>query len=114
MTNLAIGFLAEPAIATLYNASPGDTAHTGPANQWHSYNARLSVGNCCDDDIWRAGAKNLAIARPYKTAALVQLPLLFFTNVMRWPIRLLNNSANVLLHRFGVEPTGRVSIGPLG
>ena len=105
VTNLAIGFLAEPAIARLIE--PGLKAMGIPSGFTPSIAITLGLvlATAVTMIFGELVPKNLAIARPYKTAVLVQLPLLFFTNVMRWPIRFLNSSANVILHRFGVEPT---------
>lgn len=105
MTNLAIGFLAEPAIATLIKPALVTLHIPDQLTSGIAITLGLVLATAVTMIFGELVPKNLAIARPYKTAALVQLPLLFFTNVMRWPIRLLNNSANVLLHRFGVEPT---------
>ena len=104
VTNLLIGYLAEPAIAQLIR----------PALLWMRAPEELTSGIAIALGLVLATAvtmifgelvpKNLAIAKPYKTAALVQPLFGLFTYVMRVPIRLLNGSANVILHRFGVEP----------
>ncbi len=105
VTNLAIGFLAEPAIARLIE--PGLKAMGIPSGFTPSIAITLGLvlATAVTMIFGELVPKNLAIAKPYRTAALVQLPLLFFTNVMRWPIQVLNSSANAILHRFGVEPT---------
>lgn len=105
VTNLAIGFLAEPAIARLIE--PG-LKQLGIPSEF-TFSIAITLGLVLATAVTMIFGelvpKNLAIAKPYKTAAVVQLPLLFFTSVMRWPIRFLNSSANAILHRFGVKPT---------
>ena len=105
VTNLAIGFLAEPAIARLIE--PG-LKQLGIPSEF-TFSIAITLGLILATAVTMIFGelvpKNLAIAKPYKTAAVVQLPLLFFTSVMRWPIRFLNSSANAILHRFGVQPT---------
>ncbi len=48
--------------------------------------------------------KNLAIARPMETARATQLFQRTFTRINALPIRLLNNSANAVVRRLGIEP----------
>jgi CBS domain containing-hemolysin-like protein len=48
--------------------------------------------------------KNLALARPLPTARATQRFMRGFTHVSAWPIRLLNESANALVRRMGIEP----------
>ena len=83
VTNLAIGFLAEPAIARLIE--PGLKAMGIPSGFTPSIAITLGLvlATAVTMIFGELVPKNLAIARPYKTAVLVQLPLLFFTNVMR-------------------------------
>lgn len=53
--------------------------------------------------------KNMALAEPLRTASLVSLPLRAFTAVLKPVIVGLNNSANWILHRFGVEVAEELS-----
>jgi CBS domain containing-hemolysin-like protein len=48
--------------------------------------------------------KNLAIARPLRTARLTAGPLRAFSTALGWLIAALNGSANWLVRRLGVEP----------
>ena len=106
VTNLAIGFLAEPAIADLID---------GPLEQ-----RRRAAGSRHGRSPWASGwrlstlltmifgelvPKNLAIARPMETArgdpAVPARPSPPSTG---WPIRFLNGSANAIVRRLGIEP----------
>lgn len=105
LTNLLIGYLAEPAIAKLLKPM---LAWLKMPEQFTSSIAivvGLVLATAVTMIFGELVPKNLAIARPYKTAAFIQAPLLLFTKVMRVPIRLLNASANAILHWFGVRPT---------
>jgi CBS domain containing-hemolysin-like protein len=48
--------------------------------------------------------KNLAVALPMTTARVTQLPMRWFTALNKYPIRLLNGSANAAVRRLGLEP----------
>ncbi len=105
VTNLVIGFLAEPAIAQLIQ--PVLTAIGIPSQFTASIAIALGLilATAVTMIFGELVPKNLAIAKPYATAAFIQWPLLAFTSLARWPIKLLNGSANAILHRFGVEAT---------
>lgn len=92
VTNLAIGFLAEPAMARLL---PGPDA-LGVA-------LALLISTLLTMLFGELFPKNLAIAAPVAVAKAVQAPVRFFTGVMRLPIRLLNRCADAVLHLFGLQ-----------
>lgn len=104
ITNLAIGFLAEPAIARIV-AGPLEAIGLAPA--WVSPVA-ITIGLVLATVVTMVFGelipKNLAIARPLPTARATQGFQRAFTTVMAWPIRLLNGAANRLVSMFGVEP----------
>jgi len=105
VTNLGIGFLAEPAIAALISPWLLGVGMAEPAVPAVALAIGLVIATIVTMLLGELVPKNLAIAKPYATAARVQWPLLFFTGVMRGPINWMNGSANWVLHRFGVEPT---------
>ncbi|MDO5025472.1 MAG: hemolysin family protein [Trueperella sp.] len=53
--------------------------------------------------------KNMALASPLRTAALISAPLRAFTKLFKLVIVSLNESANWILRRFGVEPAHELS-----
>lgn len=53
--------------------------------------------------------KNMALAEPLSTAAFVSLPLRIFTVVFKPLIVALNETANWVLRRFGIEPAEELS-----
>ncbi|MFN8191230.1 MAG: hemolysin family protein [Nocardioidaceae bacterium] len=104
VTNLAIGYLAEPAIATLVDG-PLEAAGL-PAGA--VYPTALGLGLFLSSIVTilfgELVPKNLAIARPMETARATQGFQRAFTAVSAWPIRFLNGSANAVVRRLGIEP----------
>ncbi|HKY58854.1 MAG TPA: hemolysin family protein [Aeromicrobium sp.] len=104
ITNLAIGFLAEPALGTLLR---GPMAAVGtPEAMVHTvaYAIALVLSTIVTMLIGELIPKNIAVALPMATAAATQWPQRAFTRVMAWPIRLLNGVANAIVRMLGVEP----------
>ncbi|WP_375000427.1 hemolysin family protein [Aeromicrobium sp. CTD01-1L150] len=104
ITNLAIGYLAEPAIGRLMRGPLEDVGVTGAAQSVASYSLAIIISTFATMLIGELIPKNLAIAIPARTAAITQLPQRAFTHAMAWPIRGLNGVANRTLVRLGVEP----------
>ena len=105
ITNLAIGFLAEPAIAELID---GPLARRSGVPEGAVRPVAVAIGLTISSLVTMVFAelvpKNLAIARPMETARATQGFQRVFTAVMRAPIRLLNGSANAIVRRLGMEP----------
>ncbi|GAB3766863.1 hemolysin family protein [Microlunatus parietis] len=105
LTNLAIGYLAEPAIATLLRPPLGtigvldQTAVTAIA-----LTIALFGSTVITMLIGELIPKNLALALPMRVAVLTQLPMRAFTKAMGWPIRWLNGAANAILRFNRIEP----------
>lgn len=104
ITNLAIGFLAEPALSRLIEPPLNSIGVPDGAVTVVSVVTGLVLATALTMVFGELVPKNLAIAKPLGTARIVQRPLLLFTRVMKYPIRVLNGSANFILRRFGVEP----------
>ena len=104
ITNLGIGFLAEPAIAH-YLESPlraaGLPDSSVPAI---AIAVGIALATALTMVFGELIPKNIAIAKPLAAAKRVQRPLQLFTDGMRYPIKVLNGSANWILARFHVEP----------
>lgn len=104
ITNLAIGFLAEPALGVLLREPLAEfglattTAHTV------AYVVALALSTVVTMLIGELIPKNVAVAIPMATAAATQLPQRAFTRLMAWPIRALNGVANGIVRMVGVEP----------
>jgi len=105
VTNLAIGYLAEPSIARLVDG-PLETAGLPPGTA-HAVAVTLALvlATALTMLFGELVPKNLAISAPLETALAVQGVVRAFARVAAWPIRLVNGSANAVLRRFGVEAT---------
>ena len=104
VTNLAVGFLAEPAIAQLVD-TPLEAL--GVPDDWVSPIALgigLALGTVLTMLFGEMVPKNVALAMPLETARHTQRFMRGFTALNGWPIRVLNGSANALVRRLGIEP----------
>lgn len=104
ITNLAIGFLAEPAVAALIEpllrlAGVPDTL--GPPL---AVVLGIAVATTVTMVFGELMPKNLAIAKPMAMARRVQGFQRAFSQIMKYPIKFLNQNANFLLRHMGVEP----------
>lgn len=104
VTNLAIGFLTEPAIAKLLEQPLTSIGVPSAAVPGIALVLGISLATVLTMIFGELIPKNLAIARPLATAKAIQGPLLLFSAIMKYPIQALNHSANLILRRFGVEP----------
>ncbi|MEU0881829.1 hemolysin family protein [Lentzea sp. NPDC005914] len=104
LTTLITGYIAEPAIASLIE--PGLSAlgvPHGVAGGLSLFLA-LAIATALSMVFGELVPKNLAIAKPLETARLVVGIQAGFSAVFRWLINWMNNSANWLVRRLGVEP----------
>lgn len=104
ITNLAIGFLAEPAIARLVDGPLASIGVSGAAVHGVAVVIALVLATSFTMVFGELVPKNLAIARPIQTARAVAGFQRGFTQTMAYPLRVLNGSANAILRRLGIEP----------
>ena len=104
VTNLAIGFLAEPAIARLIDGPLEAIGTPGGAVRPIAITVALALSTVLTMLFGELVPKNYAIARPMETARTTQGFQRGFTAANGWLITLLNGSANALVRRLGVEP----------
>ncbi|GAB6987167.1 hemolysin family protein [Nocardioides pyridinolyticus] len=104
LTNLAIGFLAEPAIAELLRDPLGELGVPDGAVSPIAITIALVLSTVLTMIFGELVPKNLAIARPMATAKATQRFQRGFTSINRGPIRVLNGAANAIVRRLGVEP----------
>ena len=104
ITNLGIGWLAEPAVSEIIRdplAALGlPEGAVGPT----ALIIGLVVSTVVTMVFGELVPKNIALALPMATAKATQGFLRGFTTVNRIPIRLLNGTANALVRRLGIEP----------
>jgi CBS domain containing-hemolysin-like protein len=104
VTNLAIGFLAEPAIAALIDDPLAALGTPEGAVSPLAVGIGLTLGTFLTMIFGELVPKNLALAKPMEVARATQRFQRTFTAVMKLPIRLLNGSANAFVRRLGIEP----------
>ena len=104
ITNLAIGFLAEPAIAELLHGPLAAAGVADGAVRPLGVAIGLTLSTLMTMLIGELVPKNVAIALPLTTARLTQRPMRAFTAACRGPIKVLNGSANAIVRRLGIEP----------
>ncbi|MBM9459124.1 HlyC/CorC family transporter [Nocardioides sp. zg-536] len=104
ITNLAIGFLAEPALAQLLRGPLRDAGLAESAVGPVALASGLVISTLLTMLIGELVPKNVAISVPMATARITQGPMRAFTALCAGPIRVLNGSANAIVRRLGVEP----------
>ncbi|MFB9312195.1 hemolysin family protein [Nocardioides plantarum] len=104
VTNLGIGYLAEPAISELVRGPLEALGMPDGGVAPTSLVFGFTVSTVLTMLFGELVPKNLAIALPMATARATQLPMRFFTAFMRGPIKVLNGSANAIVRRLGIEP----------
>ncbi|MBK5217038.1 MAG: HlyC/CorC family transporter, partial [Propionibacteriales bacterium] len=104
MTNLAIGFLAEPAIGTLLRGPLTDLGMAQTSARVTAFATALILSTFVTMLVGELVPKNIALALPMQTANATQLAQRAFTKAMAIPIRFLNGSANAIIRSMGVEP----------
>ncbi|NYD41955.1 hemolysin family protein [Nocardioides panaciterrulae] len=104
VTNLAIGFLAEPAVAALIEDPLAGVGMPQGAVAPVAVTVGLVVSSVLTMIFGELVPKNLALAKPMEVARATQRFQRGFTAVNRLPIRILNGSANAAVRRLGIEP----------
>src|SRR3954469_18031365 len=104
VTNLAIGYLAEPAISDLIDGPLEAIGTPEGAVAPISVGVGLALGTILTMIFGELVPKNLALAKPMETARATQRFQRAFTALNRIPIRVLNGSANAFVRRIGIEP----------
>jgi CBS domain containing-hemolysin-like protein len=104
ITNLAIGYLAEPAIGKLLHDPLEAIGLTDGALKAVAYGVAIVLSTIVTMLVGELVPKNIALALPMATANRTQFAQRVFTKVMAWPIRALNGLANAILRSLGVEP----------
>lgn len=109
MTTILLGYTAQPALTALISEPLGSTAlSVGVASILAAILALVLV-NVFSMLFGELIPKNFALSAPYDTARVAVPAQRQFTKVFHPLIRVLNNSANALLRRVGVEPREELS-----
>jgi len=109
ITNLTIGFLAEPAIAKLVQGPLKFIGLSDSIVVSVSIVIGIAIATAMTMIFGELVPKNLAMINPLGTARLVQKPIRFFSRLIKFPIQVLNGSANLVLKQFKVKPLVKLS-----
>ncbi|HVV10618.1 MAG TPA: hemolysin family protein [Amycolatopsis sp.] len=104
LTTLVTGYLAEPLIGRLIRPLLTGLGLSGPVADGTSLVVALLLATAMSMILGEMVPKNLAVARPLRTARAVMGYHSRFSALFRWLITLMNNSANWVVRKFGVEP----------
>jgi CBS domain containing-hemolysin-like protein len=104
VTNLIIGFLAQPSVATLIEGPLESVGVSEGAVSGVALAIAFVLANGVTMIFGELVPKNLAIAKPLATAKNVQAFQRAFAKVVGPLVRVTNGTANWILRRFGIEP----------
>ena len=109
LASLALGWIGEPALATLVDRAltlVGIEAHDGVAHSTAGIATAFLVITFLHIVLGELAPKSIALVAPEKTSMYLARPLMLFSRVMSPFITVLNNVANALLKLVGVNPAG--------
>ncbi|NUS43470.1 MAG: HlyC/CorC family transporter [Mycobacteriaceae bacterium] len=104
LTTLVTGFIAEPVLARLFSPPLARLGLSAGAADQVALVLALVMATSLSMVYGELVPKNIAIARPLPTARFTAGPLTAFSAAFAWSITLLNQTANAIVRRFGVEP----------
>ncbi|GAB2970481.1 hemolysin family protein [Amycolatopsis acidiphila] len=104
LTTLVTGYLAEPLIGRLVRPVLTAIGLSDSVADGASLIIALLLATSLSMILGEMVPKNLAVARPLRTARAVMGYHSRFSALFRWLITLMNNSANWVVRKFGVEP----------
>lgn len=104
VTTLVTGYIAEPAIASLFRPALDAVGLAETAAATTATILSLLVATTLSMVFGELVPKNLAIANPLRTARNVVWLQSAFAHAFRWLITALNSAANAVVRRLGVEP----------
>ena len=104
LTNLVIGFLAEPALAALLETPLKAAGVPEGAVPGIAVAIGLVIATVVTMIFGELVPKKMAIALPLPVARRTQAFIRGFTSLMTYPIKVLNGSANAVVRAVGVEP----------
>lgn len=104
ITTLITGYIAEPVLASLLRPLLTAVGATEAAATGVALALALVLATSLSMIYGELVPKNIAIAQPLGTARATAGPMIAFSVVFAWMIHFLNNTANLVVRRFGVEP----------
>lgn len=104
ITNLGIGFLAQPSIGRMVSAPLQAAGMDESLNTGISVVLALILATALTMIFGELVPKNLAIVMPLETAKRIQRFQRGFSWIMTYPIRICNGVANAFIRQLGIEP----------
>ncbi|QIS04089.1 DUF21 domain-containing protein [Nocardia brasiliensis] len=104
ITTLITGYIAEPVLARLLDPVFTGLGLSDGAAAGVSLALALVLATSLSMIYGELVPKNIAISKPLATARVTAAPMVAFSVVFKWLIHFLNNTANWVVRRFGVEP----------
>lgn len=104
LTNLTIGFMAEPTVARLIDGPLENIGLSGDAARGVAVILAIALATGVTMVFGELVPKNLALAKPLATARAVQGFQRGFTRATAPIVRFFNGTANAILRRLGIEP----------
>lgn len=109
ITTVITGYMAEPAIGTLIEPVLHGLGLPPKATTPVALTIAILLANLLSMVFGELVPKNMAISRPLPTARTVAGLLAAFSRAFRWLINPLNNTANWILRRMGIEPADELA-----
>lgn len=109
LTTILLGYVAQAPLQQLFERLFSNQGMATAASVGAAATLAFVITNLSSMLFGELIPKNMALAEPLSTAALVSLPLRIFTTVFKPLIVVLNETANWILRRFGIEPAEELS-----
>ncbi|MGP9723645.1 hemolysin family protein [Corynebacterium sp. AOP40-9SA-29] len=109
VTTLATGYLAEPILAKFFTPALELVGLGASASTSVALVLSLVIATILSMVFGELVPKNLAIANPLQTARLLTRPVWIFNTIFHRFIQLMNNAANMIVRRFGIEPADELA-----
>jgi CBS domain containing-hemolysin-like protein len=104
ISTLVTGYIAEPALGGLFHGPLTALGLSPTVADGVALALALAIATALSVILGELVPKNLAIARPLRTARSVAGILVVFSRLLKWLIVALNSSANWVVRGMGVEP----------
>ncbi|WP_407702662.1 hemolysin family protein [Trueperella bonasi] len=109
LTTILLGYVAQAPLQHMFEQLFNDRGMASAAAIGTAATVAFVMTNLASMLFGELIPKNMALAEPLNTAAIVSWPLRAFTTVFKPLIVVLNETANWILRRFGIEPADELS-----
>ena len=110
LTTILLGYVAQAPLQNMFEGVFSNQGIATAASVGAAATLAFIVTNLSSMLFGELIPKNMALAEPLNTAALVSFPLRVFTTIFKPLIVVLNETANWILRRFGIEQIGRAHV----